>query len=155
MSLYASIAKGYKAGGYNIIVNEMSSQLVNLEYDKEKLWNYEIGIKYFNPDRNFNLNAAAFFIDWKDQQIFVMGMMGPGIKNAGDAHSLGGEMDLRWEFIPGLTYLLSAGYSHAEYYHHETKAGLLWLRNLPVIVDLCTSKQSKHPGFVHLRFLRR
>ena len=122
LSLYASIAKGYKAGGYNIIVNEMSSQLVNLEYDKEKLWNYEIGIKYFNPDRNFNLNAAAFFIDWKDQQIFVMGMMGPGIKNAGDAHSLGGEMDLRWEFIPGLTYLLSAGYSHAEYYHHETKA---------------------------------
>lgn len=117
-SAYLSIAKGYKAGGYNIIVNEMTSQLVNLDYDQEKLWNYEIGLKYFSPSRKFNLNAAAFYIDWKDQQIFVMGMMGPNIKNAGNARSIGGELDLRWEFIPNLTYLLSAGYSNSKYYHH-------------------------------------
>ncbi len=117
-SAYLSISKGYKAGGYNIIVNEMSSQLVNLGYDEEKLWNYEIGAKYFSLDKRFNLNAAVFYIDWKDQQIFVMGMMGPSLKNAGDARSIGGELDLQWEFIPNLTYLFSAGYSHAEYYHH-------------------------------------
>lgn len=122
LSLYLSVSKGYKAGGYNIIVNEMSSQVVDLRYDEEKLWNYEIGMKYFSSDYKFNLNAALFYIDWKDQQIFVMGMMGPGIKNAGDAHSLGGEMDLRWEFLPNLTYILSAGYSHAEYYHNLDKS---------------------------------
>lgn len=82
----------------------------------------KIGMKYFSSDYKFNLNAALFYIDWKDQQIFVMGMMGPGIKNAGDAHSLGGEMDLRWEFLPNLTYILSAGYSHAEYYHNLDKS---------------------------------
>lgn len=122
LSLYLSISKGYKAGGYNIIVNEMSSQLVDLGYNEEKLWNYELGLKYFSPGRKFNLNAAAFFIDWKDQQIFVMGMMGPGIKNAGDAHSIGGELDMRWEFLPNLTYLLSAGYSNSKYYHNLNKA---------------------------------
>lgn len=119
LSLYLSVSKGYKAGGYNIIVNEMTSQLVNLGYNEEKLWNYEVGIKYFSPNRKFNLNAAAFFIDWKDQQIFVMGMMGPSIKNAGDAHSFGGEADLRWEFLPNLTYLFSAGYSNSKYYHND------------------------------------
>lgn len=122
LSLYLSVSKGYKAGGYNIIVNEMNSQLVDLGYSEEKLWNYELGLKYFSPGRKFNLNAAAFFIDWKDQQIFVMGMMGPGIKNAGDAHSIGGELDMRWEFLPNLSYLLSAGYSNSKYYHNLNKA---------------------------------
>lgn len=118
LSAYLSISKGYKAGGYNIIVNEMSSQLVNLGYDEEKLWNYEIGLKYFSPDKKFNLNTAVFYIDWKDQQIFVMGMMGPNIKNAGDARSIGGELDMRWEFLPNLSYILSTGYSNSKYYHH-------------------------------------
>ncbi|WP_419015312.1 TonB-dependent receptor [Odoribacter laneus] len=122
ISLYANVAKGYKAGGYNIIVNEMSSKFVDLGYEEEELWNYEIGLKYFSPRKKFNLTAALFYIDWKDQQIFVMGMMGPSIKNAGDARSFGGELDLQWEIVPRLTYTFSAGYNHAEYYHHLTQA---------------------------------
>lgn len=121
LSLYLSVSKGYKAGGYNIIVNEMSSQLVNLGYREEKLWNYEFGAKYFSPNQRFSLNAALFYIDWKDQQIFVMGMMGPNIKNAGDACSIGGELDLRWELLPHVTYFLSAGYSRSRYYHNLEK----------------------------------
>lgn len=122
LSLYLSVAKGYKAGGYNIIVNEMSSQMVDLGYQEEELWNYEAGLKYFSANKKFTLNAAVFYIDWQDQQIFVMGMMGPGIKNAGDAHSIGGEFDLRWEVFPRLTYLFSAGYSHSKYYHNLDKS---------------------------------
>lgn len=120
-SLYLNIAKGYKAGGYNIIANEMSSQMTRLDYDRERLWNYEAGIKYLSKNRKFNLDASVFLIDWMDQQIFVMGMMGPGIKNAGDAHSYGGEADLRLELLPGLSYILSAGYSHSAYYNNQEK----------------------------------
>lgn len=122
LSLYLTISKGYKAGGYNIIVNEMSSQMTKLGYEEEKLWNYEWGMKYFSANHRFHLNVSTFFIDWKDQQIFVMGMMGPSIKNAGDAHSFGGEMELRWELLPDLTYLFSAGYTNAEYYHNLEKS---------------------------------
>lgn len=122
LSVYLNIAKGYKAGGYNIIANEMSSMMVNLEYGKETLWNYEIGLKYFSGNKKFNLNAALFYIDWKNQQIFVMGMMGPGIKNAGDARSYGGEFDLRWELVEGLTYFVAAGYNHSAYYYNEEKS---------------------------------
>lgn len=121
-SVYLTVSKGYKAGGYNIIANEMSSLLTDLGYGEEKLWNYEGGFKYFSNNRKFNLNAACFYIDWKDQQIFVMGMMGPSIKNAGDARSIGGELDIRWEFLSGLEYFLAAGYSDSEYYHHLTES---------------------------------
>jgi len=121
LSTYVNVAKGYKAGGYNIISNEMTSQVVQLDYDKESLWNYELGAKYFSPDGRFNLNGALFYIDWKDQQIFVMEMMGPIIKNAGDARSLGAEIDLSWECLPQLIYFLSSGYTNSEYYHHLTK----------------------------------
>lgn len=122
LSLYLSISKGYKAGGYNVIANEMSSKTVKLDYDEEKLWNYETGLKYSGRDRKFSLNAAVFFIDWKDQQIFVMGMMGPGIENAGDARSYGGETELHWEFLPGWACLLSAGYSHSRYCRNLEKS---------------------------------
>ena len=50
------------------------------------------------------MNGALFYIDWKDQQIFVMEMMGPIIKNAGDARSIGAEIDLSWECLPRLVY---------------------------------------------------
>jgi len=120
LSTYISVAKGYKAGGYNVVSNEMSSQLVQLDYDRESLWNYELGGKYFSNDNRFNVNAALFYIDWKDQQIFVMGTMGPNIKNAGDARSLGAELDLHWEFLPHTTFFAAAGYSDSEYYRHET-----------------------------------
>lgn len=118
LSSYLNLSKGYKAGGYNIIANDMSSQMVALDYGEERLWNYEAGVKYFSRNKKFNLNAAAFYIDWKNQQIFVMGMMGPGIKNAGDARSIGGEIDFRWEFLPSVYFLFSTGYSNSKYYHN-------------------------------------
>lgn len=120
LSTYFTIAKGYKAGGYNIISNEMSSLLVKLGYDREVLWNYELGTKYFSRNNHLNINAALFYIDWQDQQIFVMGMMGPSIKNAGDARSIGAEVDLNWEFLPRTTCFLAAGYNDSEYYRHLT-----------------------------------
>lgn len=49
------------------------------------------------------------------------GYDGSEYKNAGDARSIGGEMDLNWELFPNLTYFLSAGYSNSKYYHHLTK----------------------------------
>ena len=48
-----------------------------------------------------------------------MGMMGPNIQNAGDAHSFGGEADLRWEVLPNLTYTLAGGYNRSRYYRND------------------------------------
>lgn len=146
LNSYITIAKGYKAGGYNIISNDMISTVIDLGYGAEKLWNYEFGVKYKNSKGNLSINGALFYTDWKNQQIFVMGMMGPNIKNAGDARSFGAELELDWEFLPSLVYTLTTGYSNARYRHHEIKeyegnrivmapeftfnSGLMWVKKL-------------------------
>ncbi|MDR0981683.1 MAG: TonB-dependent receptor [Culturomica sp.] len=112
INTYISVSKGYRAGGYNIVLNQQRN---NIAYKSDHTWNYEIGFKYINPARNFNLNLAAFCIDWSDQQFFEMEMNASVIKNGGDATSKGIEMDMQWRIIPELTYNLAVGYTHAEF----------------------------------------
>lgn len=75
---YASYAKGYKAGGYNLDrsdlggVNGVLSPRTNadasgLRFNAEKVNNYEIGAK-FNT-RKFTLNVAAFRQEFTDFQL--------------------------------------------------------------------------------------
>lgn len=120
LSLYLTVSKGYKAGGFNVIADNMGLMDVDLKYGREKLWNYEVGAKYVSPTGTFRASTALFCIDWKDQQIFVMGMMGPTIRNAGDTRSVGGEVEIAAEPLRGLLFNASFGYSHSAYYHHET-----------------------------------
>lgn len=118
MSAYISVSKGYKAGGYNIVLNMMRD---NLSYDSDYTWNYEVGYKYFSKSRNFRLNTSVFYIDWTDQQLFQMEMNAAIIKNGGNAYSTGAEMDMQWRFLPDFTYTLSAGYTHAKYSDYSGK----------------------------------
>lgn len=34
-------------------------------------WNYELSLRTQWLDRRLTLNASAFYIDWKDQQVYV------------------------------------------------------------------------------------
>lgn len=128
-SLYATVSKGYKAGGYNIIANEMSTQVIDLSYNSESLWNYEIGAKYNSPSNRFKANLSLFMLNWKDQQIFVMGMMGPSIENAGDAKNYGVDGELFANLlnlnsknaIHAINTKVGAGYTHATYYNNDNE----------------------------------
>lgn len=128
-SLYATISKGYKAGGFNIIANEMSTRIIDLSYNSEALWNYEVGAKYMAPSKRFKANISLFYLDWRDQQIFVMGMMGPSIENAGDAHNYGIDGDINLNLLNSetknsahiLDLKVAAGYTHATYYNNDNK----------------------------------
>jgi iron complex outermembrane receptor protein len=61
--LYASAAKGVKSGGFNPGSVQIST------YDQEENWSYELGSKLTFWDGKARVNAAAYFIDWEDQQI--------------------------------------------------------------------------------------
>jgi len=52
--VYASVTKGYQAGGYNLA-------LPASHYDPETIWNYEAGIKTYLPDYRLLLDASAYF----------------------------------------------------------------------------------------------
>jgi len=126
-NIYATAAKGFKAGGYNtaITVNLMQDMMqhksvgdVNstLYYKPEYLWNYEIGMHAQPVDDKLFVDAAVFFIDDRDQQLVRSASNGTRkITNAERVHSYGAEASVRYLPIKNLTLSASYGYTHAEF----------------------------------------
>jgi iron complex outermembrane receptor protein len=108
--LYAAVAKGTKAGGFNAnatIASEFS-------FAPERNWTYEIGVKSTLLDRRLRLNGSAFYIDWTDLQLPSPSSDTTNIsnqtKNIGAATSKGIEVeslltpDEAWTLGAGLAY---------------------------------------------------
>lgn len=129
--VYASFTKGYKSGGFNTqmfsdVLQQRVMSLMGLSmtykvedivtYRPEASWNYEIGYKTSQLDGRFNCDAAAFFIDCRDQQltVFPPGMVtGRIMTNAGRTRSLGAEVALRYATADD-RWTLSAAYGYTD-----------------------------------------
>jgi iron complex outermembrane receptor protein len=94
---YASIDKGFKAGGFNIGI--ITSVAERTQVDPEYLTSYEIGIKSTLFDRRLRLNVSAFYYDYTDLQVLSVnrqaGSTVPtlGLDNAADAEIKGIELE--------------------------------------------------------------
>lgn len=114
-SVYASAAKGVKAGGFNNA--ELESELT---YKEEVNWTYELGSKNFFADR-FLLNLALYMVDWTNLQ----GGVPPGgeaglstsdiIANVGGADSIGIELESRVALTEALSVDLGGTYNDATF----------------------------------------
>ncbi|WP_449422181.1 TonB-dependent receptor domain-containing protein [Rhodanobacter lindaniclasticus] len=62
---YASLAKGYKAGGYNGV--QPGSQ-----FAPEKVWNAEVGVESRFPEQHLLLNASVYHYRYTDKQTLVV-----------------------------------------------------------------------------------
>jgi iron complex outermembrane receptor protein len=60
---YFSVARGFKAGGFNLTA-PMGSE----SFGTETSWTYELGAKTQWFDDRLTANAAIFFVDWDDMQ---------------------------------------------------------------------------------------
>lgn len=117
-SLYYSYSRGYKSGGYNAGYSTSPTQAAESEYAPEKLDAYEIGgyFQFFQQDARLHL--AAFYYDYKEQQVFVNQTQGVAVdhvlKNAGDSTIYGLESELvltpsvDWELRLNIGYLPEA-----------------------------------------------
>ena len=139
---YASVAKGYKTGGYNVqmsadlMQNQMRYDMmkafesmipVEIEepasveevtsYKPEKSWSYEVGFRSELIKQRLNFELALFYMDVKDVQItqFVNSGNGRILTNAGKARSYGAEASLRLLLTEGLTADVNYGYTHASF----------------------------------------
>ena len=109
---YASISKGYTSGDFNVT----DSSVLGIPYDAEYSWNYEVGVKSGWLDNRLILNLAAFYIDWKDKQVFMStGTMTNIIKNAAEATSMGFEIEALARPVRGLEIIAGFGYLDAEF----------------------------------------
>lgn len=115
---YITVARGFKPGGFNAVDNRPMEHNPQLGYGRESLWSYELGVRLVDLMRMLRGSLAVNFIDWRDQQIFLIEMMGPAIRNAGDVHSYSVEADCSWQPLSWLTVDVSAGYTNARYVRH-------------------------------------
>ncbi len=110
-SIYATLAQGYKAGGYNTTVTKPEE----LTFEPEKSINYEFGAKTFFFDGQVNANLSLFYIDIKNQQIYQTVSTGRGsyLENVGKSNSKGFELEIRAMPIKNLSTNFNYGYTKA------------------------------------------
>jgi len=137
-SLYATIGRGYKAGGFN-----PSSPAGAEAYGEERTWNVEGGVKTLWSGGRVSTTAAIFFIDWQDLQLNVPNPFVPTqfyIANVGGASSKGVEFELAARAAPGVDLFGAVGYTHARFGDGSVSSGVSVEGNkIPNTPDYTTS----------------
>lgn len=118
--MFATVAKGFKGGGYN-------GQAYNdeaLEYDPETAFTKEIGFKGRILGGSATLNATVWQTDFSNLQVFAFNGTGFTVGNAAEARSEGLEADFMWlPPIEGLNFVSSFGYTKAFYTSYPDAQG--------------------------------
>jgi outer membrane receptor protein involved in Fe transport len=131
--IYANVAKGYRPGGIVPIVpngeagtaTDCTAALKAVDpnisiaqtrtYQSDSLWNYELGTKTEWLDHRLSVDAAAFYIKWKNiQQEILLSCGFQYTANAGAAVSKGGELEVRAKPADPLELSLGLGYQDAK-----------------------------------------
>lgn len=112
-TFYATVARGYQSGGFNPSTDVPSQ----ISYDKSESWTYELGTKSVCIDDTLVINAAIFYTDTDDYQVFRPAdpFGNYELINAESALALGGEVELIYTPIERLELNLGFGYTHAEF----------------------------------------
>jgi iron complex outermembrane recepter protein len=115
-NVYALVSKGYKTGGFNAIFEREE----DLMFDPEQSWNYEVGFKTSLMQNKLQMEAALFYIDWTNQQIYQTVPSGQGsmLKNAGHSVSKGAELSARARLPLNFETMVSYGFTHATFVSH-------------------------------------
>ena len=120
MHIYASYAKGFEPGNYNLYSQEGVPSLV--PYGKETANNYELGVKGSTllGSGELDFNLAAFYIDYSDRQFELQNQIAVGgvvenILNAGDSAQYGIEFDFAWAVNDRLTLSGGGGLVDADF----------------------------------------
>jgi iron complex outermembrane receptor protein len=106
--VYASAARGVKAGGFN----GSAPNPAELAYGPESNWTYEVGAKTSWAEDRLTFNVAAFYSALRDIQITTPSQFNPLffiVRNAGEGRSQGFEAEATWRATAALSFYL--GYS--------------------------------------------
>jgi iron complex outermembrane receptor protein len=112
---YASISKGFKAGGFNGL-SILNPAVLAAVYQPQTVWAYEAGLKTTFMDGNGRANLTVFKNDISDLQ--QTALIGPGsfaIQNVGNAKVFGVEFELFLSPADGLDLFANVGYQDGDY----------------------------------------
>lgn len=122
LTLYASYGKGFKAGGFDMRGDALFLPATVNGYAPEKVDAYELGLKGAFLDRTLFVNAAAFYSDYKDQQItsqvpYTSPFVGVGsfVDNVGKSKIKGFELETRMVPSRNFSVVATFGYIDAKF----------------------------------------
>jgi iron complex outermembrane receptor protein len=121
---YATIAKGWKAGGFSRFPSTANAAV---PYDSETSLNYEIGLKSAWPASRITANLALFYIDIDKQQLLTVtpdanGVPVTTITNAGKSRSRGAELEFTARPVERLDLSLAVSYTDAKFVDFTQRA---------------------------------
>nr|WP_295379981.1 TonB-dependent receptor [Pseudoxanthomonas sp.] len=112
--VFGSLAKGYKAGGFNSVQPQS-------QFDNEDVWNAEFGIKTVFPEQKLSLNASGYYYVYKDRQAISLDLNTAGsgvpryVVDTSDMQAWGVDVDLQWRPVTGLDLTLNTAFIDATY----------------------------------------
>ncbi|MBQ2393569.1 MAG: TonB-dependent receptor [Alistipes sp.] len=135
-NLYATVSRGYKAGGFNTqIYSDVLKEMLQakamgreyteqdiMSYDPEYSWNYEVGGHFNCAEGAIRGDVSLFWIDCRDQQLTVFpdaSATGRLMTNAGRTRSVGGEVAMQFKPWRNLDIDVAYGYTHATFRRYE------------------------------------
>jgi iron complex outermembrane recepter protein len=117
---YATVSRGYKAGGFNIgqFVPEDRRQ-----FAPEYLWNAETGLRTTSADARWQSQVALFHMWREEEQVATSFQLDPGdplsyvfyTDNAAKGRVYGIESSGTWQALPSLSLGATLGLLHSEY----------------------------------------
>ncbi len=115
--VYALYSEGFRLGGSNS-QRAADTGLYPLQYDPDKLKNYEIGLKSQWLDNSLQVNVSAFLMKWDDIQV-NLGNNDPwwltGTVNGGKAEQKGVEINGNWNLTQRFSVEASAFLADPEF----------------------------------------
>ena len=121
--IYASAAKGFRPGGINTTLPSdcflntgVSPKAAAAPFSSDSLWQYEIGTKNTLFDHHMTVNAAVYYIKWKNIQQFIYLACGLGLDyNSGEVTGKGGDLEVQWRPLDALTLGVTASYTDSSF----------------------------------------
>jgi iron complex outermembrane receptor protein len=119
---YTTISKGYRAGGFHPRAPDDYSK----HFEKETLWNYEIGAKNSFFNNRLIVNSSIFYMQVDDMQVRVYPIAGSSrsyVDNAAKATSKGFEIGLKTKLTDSLELFGSCGYTDSTFDEYSDAKG--------------------------------
>jgi iron complex outermembrane receptor protein len=117
---FASLAKGYKAGGFN-------SLQIGSRFDNEDVWNLEAGIKQAFPDQRLQFNASAYYYVYDNRQAIRLDTttsIPRFVIDTSDMEAYGVDFDARWQATDALGLDFNASFIDSTYKNYVTPEGV-------------------------------
>ncbi|MCH8683971.1 TonB-dependent receptor [Pedomonas mirosovicensis] len=118
---YVSYSRGFKSGGFDMRGDAVSTPHTVNGYDPEIVDSYEAGLKGSFLDRRLSLNFAAFYSDYKGQQVTTQVPVPGGttiasfVDNVGSSRIWGLELEGRAVFTDAFSAAFALGYTDAKF----------------------------------------